>query len=46
MIMTRLPVPDEKPLYWIDSSLKDITRFPSGVQRSVGFSLSAAPVRW
>jgi phage-related protein len=29
-------------LFWIGSSLKDITRFPSEVQRSVGFALSAA----
>jgi phage-related protein len=40
--MTRRPVPGEKPLYWIGSSLKDITRFPSDVLRSVGFALSAA----
>ncbi len=40
--MTREPVPGEKPLYWIGSSLKDISRFPSEVQRSVGFVLSAA----
>ena len=40
--MTRPPVPGEKPLYWVGSSLKDITRFPSDVQRSVGFALSAA----
>jgi phage-related protein len=40
--MTRKLVPDEKPLFWIGSSLKDITRFPSEVQRSVGFALSAA----
>lgn len=40
--MTRQPVPGEKPLYWIGPSLKDITRFPSDVQRSVGFALSAA----
>lgn len=40
--MTRKPVPGEKPLYWIGSSLKDITRFPVKVQRSVGFALSAA----
>ncbi len=40
--MTRTPVPGEKPLYWVGSSLKDITRFPSDVQRSVGFALSAA----
>jgi phage-related protein len=42
IIMTRAPVPVEKPLYWIGSSLKDITRFPSDVQRSVGFALGAA----
>ena len=40
--MTRPAVPGEKPLYWIGSSLKDIVRFPSDVQRSVGFALSAA----
>ncbi|MGB7553336.1 MAG: type II toxin-antitoxin system RelE/ParE family toxin [Candidatus Korobacteraceae bacterium] len=40
--MTRTPVPGERPLYWVGSSLKDITRFPSDVQRSVGFALSAA----
>lgn len=40
--MTRLPVPEEKPLFWIGSSLKDISRFPSDVQRSIGFALSAA----
>ena len=40
--MTRKPVPGEKPLYWIGSSLKDITRLPAEVQRSVGFALSAA----
>jgi phage-related protein len=40
--MTRPPVQGEKRLYWIGSSLKDITRFPSDVQRSVGFPLSAA----
>lgn len=40
--MTRIPIPGEKPLYWIGSSLKDITGFPPEVQRSVGFALSAA----
>ncbi len=40
--MTRKPVLGEKPFYWIGSSLKDITRFPVQVQRSVGFALSAA----
>ena len=40
--MTRPPVPGEKPLYWIGSSLDDIVRFPSEVQRTIGFALSAA----
>jgi phage-related protein len=40
--VTRRSVPGEKPLYWIASSLKDIARFPSDVQRSFGFALSAA----
>jgi phage-related protein len=40
--MARIPIPGEKPLYWIGSSLKDITGFPPNVQRSVGFALSAA----
>jgi phage-related protein len=40
--MARPPVPGEKPLFWIGSSLKDIARFPCDVQRSVGFALSAA----
>jgi phage-related protein len=40
--MTRVPTPGEKPLYWIGSSLKDVARFPSEVQRTVGFALSAA----
>jgi phage-related protein len=40
--MTRPSVPGEKPLYWVSSSLKDIARFPANVQRSLGFSLSAA----
>src|ERR1017187_6996142 len=40
--MTRKPVPGENPLYWIGSSLKDITRFPTEVRRIVGFALSAA----
>src|SRR5271166_2620745 len=40
--MTRKPVPGEKPLFWIGQSLKDVTRFPSEVQRTVGFALSAA----
>lgn len=40
--MAREPAPGEKPLYWIGSSIKDITGFPSEVQRTVGFALSAA----
>ena len=40
--MTREPVPGEKPLYWVGSSLREIQRFPSEVQRTVGFALSAA----
>jgi len=40
--MTRNAVPGEKPLHWIGSSLKDITRFPHEVQRTAGFALSAA----
>ena len=40
--MTRKPVPGEKPLYWIGSSLKGISQFPPEVQRTAGFALSAA----
>lgn len=40
--MARIPIPGEKPLYWIGSSLKDIRGFTPDVQRSVGFALSAA----
>ena len=40
--MARPPAPGEKPLYWIGSSLDDITQFPSEVQRTMGFALSAA----
>ena len=40
--MTREPVPGEKPLHWVGSSLKDMTRFPLDVQRSIGFAVSAA----
>jgi len=40
--MTRKLAPGEKPLHWIGSSLKDITRFPPEVQRTAGFALSAA----
>jgi phage-related protein len=40
--MTREPVPGEKPLYWVGSSLKDMAQFPPDAQRSIGFALSAA----
>jgi phage-related protein len=40
--MTRKPLPNEKPLYWVGSSLKDLSKFPRDVQRSIGFALSAA----
>lgn len=40
--MTRIAVAGERPLHWIGSSLKDITRFPPEVQRAAGFALSAA----
>lgn len=40
--MTRPPAPGEKPIFWIGSSLRDITRLPSDVQRTFGFALSAA----
>jgi phage-related protein len=40
--MAQIPIPGEKPFYWIGSSLKDITGFPPDAQRSVGFALSAA----
>ncbi len=40
--MTRLNVPGEKPLRWMGSALKEARQFPSAVQRSIGFALSAA----
>jgi len=40
--MTRKSLPNEKPLYWVGSSLKDLSGFPTDVQRSIGFALSAA----
>ena len=40
--MTRPNVGDEKPLFWMGSALKEVTRFPADVQRSIGFALSAA----
>lgn len=42
--MTRPNVPGEKPLHWIGSALKQVTKFPLNVQRTVGFALSAAQV--
>ena len=39
--MTRPNVGDEKPLFWMGSALKEVTRFPPEVQRSIGFALSA-----
>jgi len=35
-------MPGEKRLFWIGSSLNDLTRFPLPVQQSIGFALSAA----
>jgi phage-related protein len=40
--MTRKPLPNERPLYWVGSALKDLSKFPAEVQRSLGFALSAA----
>lgn len=40
--MARTLARGEKPLYWIGSSLKDITSFPFEVQKTVGFALSVA----
>jgi len=40
--MTRKSLPNEKPLFWVRSSLKDLGKFPAAVQRSIGFALSAA----
>jgi phage-related protein len=33
---------DERPLFWMRSSLKDIAAFPAKVQEQVGYALSAA----
>lgn len=33
---------DERPLFWIRSSLKDVQRFPAAVQEHVGYALGAA----
>jgi len=32
----------EKPLFWIRSSAKDLSRFPAEVQEHIGYALSAA----
>ena len=40
--MTRLPLPGEKPLYWIGSSLKNLGEFPPEVRTRIGFAFSAA----
>jgi phage-related protein len=32
----------ERPLFWIRSSAKDLSRFPAEVQEHVGYALSAA----
>jgi phage-related protein len=40
--MARLNVPGEKPLHWMGSALRQLMGFPSKVQRSIGFALSAA----
>jgi phage-related protein len=40
--MTRLPLPGEKTLHWIGSSLKDLRLFPEAVKTSMGFALSVA----
>jgi len=40
--MTRPNVPGEKPLFWMGSALKQVTRFPPQAQRTIGFALSAA----
>ena len=40
--MPRLPVPGEKPLYWMGSAKKDLLAFPEAVKDSVGKALSLA----
>ena len=40
--MQRLPVPGEKPLYWMGSAKKDLLAFPEAVKDSVGKALSLA----
>jgi phage-related protein len=37
-----MPKQPEKPLFWIGSSAKDLSKFPREVIRSIGFALSAA----
>jgi phage-related protein len=40
--MTRAPAPDEKPLMWIGSSLRDLKDFPVELQKGLGLALSTA----
>jgi len=40
--MARLPLPGEKPLHWIGSSLKELCQFPAAVRTSIGFALGVA----
>ena len=40
--MARLHITGEKPLHWMGSSLKELSRFPPRAQRTIGFALSAA----
>lgn len=40
--MARPPLPGEKPLHWVGSSLKDLRLFPVAVTTSMGFALSVA----
>jgi phage-related protein len=40
--MRRLPVPGEKPLYWMGSAKRDLLAFPEAVKDSVGEALSVA----
>jgi len=40
--MPRLPVPGEKPLYWMGSAKRDLLAFPEAVKDSVGTARSVA----
>lgn len=40
--MTRIHAPNEKPLHWVGSSLKDLMTFPAEVQRTMGFAPGTA----